>query len=958
MLMLTLLNLLLLLNLLRCCHTTTSKRSTQKSNSEVISWNLTNFIQAINDGDLDRMNQFLHHPDANLREQDKNNMTSLMHAAVSESPNAAEMVRRLLQRDKYLVCDCDEKGITPFMYGVKSLSEQALSIVKLFLEHPISTLTKRDDWGMTAFSLAIGSNSKYSPEIVKMILEHMFKNENASACDSLVNEPDFMGMKPYVYAARHFSPHAPKVLKELLKYPILPEAQRAENTETALMYAARSPSDFAPEIVKVLLTNPYSTINSQQSLGLTALMHLANEPKHNTIRKLQYFLQHPELNVHIRDKDGLTAFLYVARSPAKETYDIMRLLLQYNESILNEQDNVGLSALMYIVSGYNSITLGQFKSVLRLCRSSGDLTCKAGYKALDYMLIDDKLHKQRLKTSKTILDICSELFLYASQYTLPLAMLHCSNEVCSQLFQLHSEYAYISLPMNETLLHCAIQSNSFAKCSLVLSYCVNHEMNYKEWYGLTPLELAIINRCHADILELLSDGIAMHIIERSIKKCQYRGESLLHFVSRLGVSRWISHFSQHKPDKVESPDSKDKSNQANDSLTWSVLRAYCSFKIRRQSKSRAKRLLSVIDVVQNHQTLLDRHKEEVQEITDCVTDLLLNIADEISRQTPVLSFRCILAGSTSEGTKCYAPNELDFVCIFTNTDGLHLYATSVTVQDDSSDWMLFCSIKNFLDPRKLAQSFYDQVFRALQLIIDKLPSSEKLCVSQFALQRMDKISKLQLLWRGEAFPDLIIYVDLVPAFTFRESRTTSIHTWPENVRIDNDFFVLAKTSRHNYRPSNDFRVSHCRLEREVMAGLPDYMKNGYIFSKAVRIADICGEQFNFKNFDVEEDISAEDFITSYILKNSFLNVIKALKEQRRSNIPECKYEWAEAIYVELKEALVKKEIQLWHSGVLLTCEECKVTYTCCQKRVIMLMLVRNILKWFKKNISVLRKTSR
>ena len=150
-----------------------------------------------------------------------------------------------------------------------------------------------------------------------------------------------------------------------------------------------------------------------------------------------------------------------------------------------------------------------------------------------------------------------------------------------------------------------------------------------------------------------------------------------------------------------------------------------------------------------------------------------------------------------------------------------------------------------------------------------------------------------------------------------------------------------------------FYLSYCRAEHAIMEVLPDYIRDGYIFAKAVRIADIASDGINLKQLDVVEDIRTDDFLTSYILKNTLFNI---LKTPVTANVAQCKYAWTEAIYTELVKSLLDRYISAWHeTESLLYCELGLGDRACCQKRAIMLALAQKIKTWLQENMEELHR---
>ena len=89
-----------------------------------------------------------------------------------------------------------------------------------------------------------------------------------------------------------------------------------------------------------------------------------------------------------------------------------------------------------------------------------------------------------------------------------------------------------------------------------------------------------------------------------------------------------------------------------------------------------------------------------------------------------------------------------------------------------------------------------------------------------------------------------------------------------------------------------------------MKDLPEHIRNGFILAKAVRISSIA-QPDNMEEFELQESISADDVITSFILKACLFG-----KEKQKKDFEDCStaYEVAKTIYKLLREYLLDKKI--------------------------------------------------
>ena len=73
-----------------------------------------------------------------------------------------------------------------------------------------------------------------------------------------------------------------------------------------------------------------------------------------------------------------------------------------------------------------------------------------------------------------------------------------------------------------------------------------------------------------------------------------------------------------------------------------------------------------------------------------------------------------------------------------------------------------------LDPRVITDVVNATLLRAMQKLVDQVTSGGKsygeLVLHKHAIQLRDKVTCLHLLWNGTVFKNMIIYMDLLPAF--------------------------------------------------------------------------------------------------------------------------------------------------------------------------------------------------
>ena len=308
-------------------------------------------------------------------------------------------------------------------------------------------------------------------------------------------------------------------------------------------------------------------------------------------------------------------------------------------------------------------------------------------------------------------------------------------------------------------------------------------------------------------------------------------------------------------------------------------------------------------------------------------------------------FKNITTGSAAEGTKIYLPNEFDVICEFEINErsckqsrfGIHLPANH-----------------RYENPRKTTQAFYKELVSVMHEMIAHDIQFSGLFLHKNPLVLKDKISKLQLLWKGNVFRDVVITVDLVPAINAPAAVKRSHYH-----RVSH---CIAKTSRRSdvdRHADNIYLYSYALWENDVMRELPSNIRRGYMRAKSFRIAAIS-RPTNLANIalDDEEIIITEDYIRTYMLKSTLLTLYH---EQNVKHRHRNEFDWAELIYEKLRRDVEQRYVPSFHRDApLLKCaKDCSSSdndkRVCCQRRLIILRICDSILMWLRKHKADLEK---
>ena len=257
--------------------------------------------------------------------------------------------------------------------------------------------------------------------------------------------------------------------------------------------------------------------------------------------------------------------------------------------------------------------------------------------------------------------------------------------------------------------------------------------------------------------------------------------------------------------------------------------------------------------------------------------------------------KCELTGSCAENTKCYFPNEYDYTFTLLKTD----------------------------------LAYHKHFARRVYLALDSLIEMEELRtfdkrLGVEALLHENKIAKIRMMWKGEIFKNLVIFVDVAVC----------------------DEFEVAKYPRHAKSEINQSQESFHKQEQQMMRKLEDFQRIGYTLAKAVRISSISRPD-DVIALGLEEEIYADNVITSFILKACLFD-----ETGIKSDFNDCKstFDVAVIMYEILLASLEQKLLESVYTGERsVYCRLCRVERGCCKKRLFMKAMVEKILTWLHTN---------
>ena len=257
-----------------------------------------------------------------------------------------------------------------------------------------------------------------------------------------------------------------------------------------------------------------------------------------------------------------------------------------------------------------------------------------------------------------------------------------------------------------------------------------------------------------------------------------------------------------------------------------------------------------------------------------------------------------LSGSFAENTKCFSPDEFDFL---------------FNVREQN--YKAFISLKNEII-EKTATLFQE---RRIRQINQEWLENDNLQAKSFLLG--NKTPRIHFIWEGEFFKKLDILADIIVCC-------------PD-----------VSEQRHVEEKKRDrlcIQQSQLQKEMRIENSYSSAIRSGYILAKAVRISSIA-KPTKIERFDLEENINVDDVITSYMLKSCLFD-----SEKLKPEFENCTsaHEVAVNIYTILAQALRKKLLESMYTRTnLVDCRYCHLERGCCKRRQLLHAMVENILKF-------------
>ena len=254
----------------------------------------------------------------------------------------------------------------------------------------------------------------------------------------------------------------------------------------------------------------------------------------------------------------------------------------------------------------------------------------------------------------------------------------------------------------------------------------------------------------------------------------------------------------------------------------------------------------------------NQEKLEAEAIQRYVQEFVHDITEKVGSLDKRFASTPILSGSVAEGAKIGLPDEYDFI--------LHLH--ELQEEFDRCELEIdVAAVTQFRVNMDIPQLFEDY-FSTFDEQLQKYEFTNGFSLDRLPKENEDsKPFTVTLLWRGRFFKDLQVNIDLVPAFKISYPKVQARLFGLNQDIIKSQLFAIMKSSGYKFE---SLRLSFSIHERDLLQGLPMYVKNGYRLAKAVRHTEVCpkvkASEMAFASVD--------EYLTTYMLKTCLLHSLK------------------------------------------------------------------------------------
>nr|XP_045599441.1 serine/threonine-protein phosphatase 6 regulatory ankyrin repeat subunit B-like [Procambarus clarkii] len=270
-------------------------------------------------------------------------------------------------------------------------------------------------------------------------------------------------------------------------------------------------------------------------------------------------------------------------------------------------------------------------------------------------------------------------------------------------------------------------------------------------------------------------------------------------------------------------------------------------------------------------------KGEAKKVQEVVTREVQNIMDRVSAVDRLYEGELITVGSSSDGTRLYAPDEYDLSVVLSNIPEIKVEIVEQSAYHAAlSGHRLRVRVKTdhpSLQGKTLINNFYELVKQCLET---HTIESSQLSLVPPGVTRTQVGVALTLAWQGKEYPLLLIGIDLVPVVTI---------PWPAEVSRPPLTPANIKQVYLSNTADGEWRCSFAGAEAKVLSQLDSQERRVYVACKTL-LSHLKAEPWMPRevkaNYTWWDSRKWKIMIPAgFAVKNSFLNQLQRKREEKR-----------------------------------------------------------------------------
>jgi ankyrin repeat protein len=282
-----------------------------------------------------------------------------------------------------------------------------------------------------------------------------------------------------------------------------------------------------------------------------------------------------------------------------------------------------------------------------------------------------------------------------------------------------------------------------------------------------------------------------------------------------------------------------------------------------------------------------RYTLEEEIICNEVESYVEELVSYVGKLNTLFRNTIIRSGSYYEQTRVGLPDEFDYMIDLTEIKNLCQFVEDINdpsgygrlypLPTKEAHEKLICYIEPItqcISSDKIRKQFY-QLLTSARVHVFQKEISLKFKHLKFEWTSGDKRcgTAIHTEWYGTQYPCLSIKIDVVPCLT--------ICSWPKTAKIkcpsdQSQFHVIARSPKAD--ETYLWRISTSQAELILFQSLVPEQMNGYLILKSLRLSNPSTCKIDKTNY------TADDLITSYMLKNEFMHeIVRYPKHQQWTN---------------------------------------------------------------------------